>query len=265
MKYTIDNIRKNKNAKVNIPLDDRFYLEKIYAYRNLGSFVVAKNFNDGYYVVSVNGNTVCNTFFDELIHDYDEDFAPYLKQEECEQENNYDFDDDYQRADLVYRSPQIDDGRTFTFFLEREKEDEPNYRKGPNCSKYEYLQAICVLLGRIATEELIFGCTHNTIDSTVEIIYDMLREMASWGMFGVDLLFSTDTSNDLPHSQDKLDELNAHFEKVIKNCYQIAEKIVKANEQLILSLAPVVVKVGKALDETDFEPILEKHGGVVLL
>lgn len=48
---------------------------------NIGAFIVAKNFNDGDYVLNLDDDTVCNAFFNKLIHDYDDDY-------ECDDDDN---------------------------------------------------------------------------------------------------------------------------------------------------------------------------------
>lgn len=48
--------------------------DELLACRNLGAFIVSKNFNDSKYVLNLEENTVCNQFFNSIISDYDEDY-----------------------------------------------------------------------------------------------------------------------------------------------------------------------------------------------
>ena len=49
--------------------------DTIHACRNVGSFIVAKTYNNGNYILSIDGDTVCSEHFNSVISDYDDDYG----------------------------------------------------------------------------------------------------------------------------------------------------------------------------------------------
>ena len=89
--YVSNQVVKSKLSEMkgeDIDRRDSALTNLIYACRNVGAFVVARTFNNGGYVLSLDKNTVCNNFFDKLLSDYDSEY-------DCDDEEDGDKDSDY--------------------------------------------------------------------------------------------------------------------------------------------------------------------------
>ena len=67
-----------------IPRERSTVDDTVRACRNVGAFIVAKTFNSGHYVLSLEFDTACNDFFNAILSEYDSDY----------EEDDYDDDDD---------------------------------------------------------------------------------------------------------------------------------------------------------------------------
>ena len=89
--YVSNQVVKGKLIEINgedIERKDSALTNLIFACRNVGSFVVARSFNSGGYVLSLDEDTVCNNFYDKVLSDYDSDY-------DCDDEESGNGDSNY--------------------------------------------------------------------------------------------------------------------------------------------------------------------------
>lgn len=81
-----------------IPRETSSAQDELFACRNLGTFIVSKNFNDSKYVLNLDEDNVGNQFFNSIISDYDEDYPSSNGEDESDDcsENHY-----YSHEDLM--------------------------------------------------------------------------------------------------------------------------------------------------------------------
>ena len=104
-----------------IPRESSMVDDTIRACRNVGAFIVAKTFNSGHYVLSLDWDSVCNDLFNGILSDFDSDYD----------EDDYDDDED-------------------------EEENKEEYVVSSKYySKSDFMNTITVLLGGYVAEEFI--------------------------------------------------------------------------------------------------------------
>lgn len=89
----------------------------------------------------------------------------------------------------------------------------------------------------------------------------MLRGMSADGLLGLDLRYRRSRHEYLACTQEKLNKVNAEFDKIADECYQRARQIVQANAELIKKLMPVLVDRGN-LFKKECENVLTELGGI---
>lgn len=89
----------------------------------------------------------------------------------------------------------------------------------------------------------------------------MLRGMSADGQLGLDLRYRRSRHEYLAYTQEKLNKVNAEFDKIADECYQRARQIVQANAELIKKLMPVLVYRGN-LFKKECENVLTELGGI---
>lgn len=207
----------------------------VWATRNVGCFAVARKFNNGPYVLSLDDSTVCNRYFDSLISDCDDDYD----------DSDGEWDDDYGFA-------EDDDGRD---------SDEERTSQSEYYSMQDFIDAITVLLGGYCAQKMLLGKTFDNIADDFESVNALLFCMADNGMFGSDLHYNLDRARTMPYSDGRIDKLNELFDKTIADCMCRAEEILKQNRELVSQLASVLVNKQR-MEESDCEPILQSFGGL---
>lgn len=202
--------------------------DRLFACNNLGSFVVAKSFNSGDYTLSTYHSTVCNNYFDTILHFFDSDYG---RCDYGDDDDNY--DDDYD-------------------------DDYFNKKKG-FYSKNAYIYTITTILGGYAAENLIFQKTYDNNDWQFSLIHKILKKMSKNGMFGLDKVHFDPFGEIYPSS--RLEKIVDEFYCVINDCYKKANDIVAKNVELIKKLMPVVVEKG-TIRKNEAEVLIEKFGGI---
>ena len=209
-----------------IPRKKSQFTEALFACRNLGSFVVAKYFNDGDYTLSTYHSTVCNDYFNNIIHDFDGDFG-----------TNDDFEDD----DFDEDCDDYDDGFKEHF------------------SKVDFMNAVTVILGGFCAESLILNKTYSNMEYNFSIIYNILFWMSKNGMLGLNnIYYELDSSY---FSERKLERLYDIFDETINDCYKVANEIVSKNINLIKKLMAVVSERGD-IRKDEAEALIDQFGGI---
>ena len=210
------------------------FQERLFAIRNLGSFVVARSLNDGNYTLNIDQYTVCNDFFNNICSEYDDDFG--IADDNCEDDN---CDEDYYDDDYY---------------------DEGKFKSGTVASKNDLLNAITVLLGAFASQELLLNKTYDNICFHFALIDDILLSMSKNGMLGFNLRYNDMRSNELPYDNERISKFNDAFEAIFDECHQKARKIVGESLDIIKSLTPVLLEK-KSIEKKELEPILKNLGG----
>lgn len=216
-----------------IPREKSTLEDTICACHNIGSFIVARTMNDGHYILNLENDTVCNDFFNRLLADYDDDYGG----------NDCDDDDD---------DEEYDD--------ENEEKDEE--QPAVYYCKNDYLNAITVRIGGFVAEEVIFNKVYDHVGHDLSLLDTLLSSMAWHGMFGLDLHFDFERHRGtMPYLPERVEKLNALFDKIKANCYKNARLIIEKNEELIKKLIPILTEK-QVIDKEDCEPILQSLGGV---
>lgn len=212
-----------------IPRERSTVDDTVRACRNVGSFIVAKTFNSGHYVLSLDSDSVCNDLFNGVISQFDDDY----------EEDDYDdeYEDDY------------DDG-----------EDE-SVVSSSYYSKSDLTNAITVLIGGYVAEEVILHKVYDNVSSYLSLVDDILLSMAKNGMFGLDLRYSEDRHEILPYLSDRLERLNHVFDEIIQECYERAKTILLNNETVIRNLIPYLAEK-QILQAEECEKLLAEWGGL---
>lgn len=218
----------------NIPRVKSTLEDTIRACRNIGSFVIARSMNNGSYVLNLEGDTVCNDFFNGLIADYDSDYEG----DDC--------DDDYEEADDLFE--EVD-------------EDEEDEQSDFYYSKGDFLNAITVRIGGYVAEEVILHKVYDNVKYDLTLIDNILFAMSENGMFGLGMRFSDIREDKIFYTDAWVDKFYEMFDKTIEECYIKAKEIIARNEELIRKLMPILVEK-QTIDKKNCEPILEKLGGI---
>ena len=201
----------------------------IMAYLNLGAFVVARSFNDGGYTLSLDEDTVCNDYFNGLIHDCDDDY-----------DDDYDYDD-----------------------CEEDEDKEDEEEDGPSAyyTRNDYLHALCALFGGYAAQEILLNKVYDNVGRHLWTADCVLNEMSKDGLLGLELRFSSARDNEISYSAERLGKINAAFDEIAENCLRRAKEIVAANAEVIRKLVPVLAERG-SIDSERCELILKDLGGI---
>ena len=195
---------------------------------NVGAFVVAKAFNNGHYTLSLETNTVCNNFFDNVINLSGDD-------------DDWDDDDDCEESEKDETSY---DGLSTVF------------------SKSDYLNTITVLYGGFVAEEIVLNKVYDNVDSAFNTIDSILLKMFKCAMFGIELRYVHSRHEyNLPYTSAFLDKVNAVYAETEKDCYTKAQNIIKNNVDLIKKLSNVLVEK-QVIQEADCERLIDDFGGL---
>ena len=184
----------------------------IFACRNVGAFAVARTFNSGGYVLSLDKNTVCNNFYDKILSDYN-----------CD----YDCDDD------------------------ESGDEESTY-----FSNEDLKNAITVVFGGYAAQELILGRIYDNVRNQLEITDDIVDGMVECGMLGI--LNRYNSNRYVPYTPERLEAINQEADNIIESCYLQAKEIVKSNEGLLKLLIPIVVEKN-SITKNECERIIKQY------
>ena len=217
-----------------IPRERSTVDDTVRACRNVGAFIVAKTFNSGHYVLSLDSDSVCNDLFNGIISEFNCDYD----EDDCD-----DYDDDY------------DDDE------ENEKNEAESVVSSSYYSRNDLTNTITVLLGGYVAEELILHKIYDNGSAYLSLVDSILFSMSEYGMFGLDLRYSEDRQEKLPYLSDRLERLNKVFDETIQECYEQAKTILLKNEAVIRKLIPYLVK-RQILQAEECEKRLAEWGGL---
>ena len=207
--------------------------DSVSACRNLGAFIVAKTFNAGHYVLSLENNSVCNDFFNGIISYFNSDY-------------DYDEDDDYDEYDEDEEDDDLE-------------EDKPS---GKYFSKTDLLNTITVLLGGYVAEELVFRKIYDNVSGFLSLADDIMLTMAKNGMWGLELRYSQYRHDSmLPYPAEHLERVDGLFNQTIRECYEKAKAILLKNETLLRNLTACLTEK-QILQEEQSEQLLSSWGGI---
>lgn len=233
----------SENLTQDIPRNSPTQADYANACRNIGCFVVAKNFDDGDYLLRLGDDTVCNLYFNGLIASHDDDFdnedgIDFGAVEDRDENDDDDEDDD----DDCYDDDEEETGFYFT--------------------KSDYLHAICALMGGVAAEEIVLNKTYDNIGRLLYSADAVMTGMSYNGLLGSELRYSISRAQNLPYMSQRIDAINAALDNIAFECMQMARSIVEANASLIKRLIPILVQK-RSVFKKDCEEIVASLGGVV--
>lgn len=220
----------------------------INACRNIGCFVVARSLNSGDYLLRLGNNTVCNLYFNAAISRYDNDFDDEDGIDFCAENKNP------VNNNIGFRDREYDDD-------DYDEDDEEDYELSCYYTRSDYLNAICTLMGGYIAEEIVLNKTYDNTYPLLMTTDYILMGMSEDGLLGLNLRYSEYRDDKLPYLQEKLDKINAEFDKIVEDCYKKAKPIVEANAVLIRKLMPVLVDK-KSIFKPECEKILNELGGI---
>lgn len=225
-KNTIYNcISEIKNE--NIVKNPQSQSDEIFACRNIGAFVVSKNFNFGSYMLSLEKNTVCNDYFNNIISEYDCDYSG-----DCCEDSDYDEEEN-------------DEEDSEEFFNYYDKED--------------LLNTITVLLGGYAAEEIILDKIFDNVGRQLSIVDDIIKNMLYQGLFGLELQFNV--HRELDYTWEYKEMIFCIANKIRNDCYEKAKKIISANQEIIKKLIPILIEK-RNIDNIVGDSIVKEFGGI---
>ena len=123
------------------------------------------------------------------------------------------------------------------------------------------MNAICALMGGYAAEEVVLNKTYNNVSPLLATVDNVLMGISRAGLLGNDLRYSEYRNNDLEYSREKLDRINAEFDRIVDECYKKARSVIEANSELIRKLIPVLVEK-TSIFKPECEKILDALGGI---
>lgn len=209
-----------------IPRERSTVDDTIRACRNVGAFIVAKTFNSGRYVLSLDSDSVCSDFFNGVLADFDSDYD----------------EDDYDNYD-------------------EEDNEEDSIASSNYYGKSDLTNTITVLLGGYVGEELILHKIYDNVSTYLSIVDDILFSMADNGMLGLALRYSENRHERFPYSSERVEKLNRIFDEIIQECYERAKAILQKNEILAKKLIPYLVEK-QILQAEECEKLLAEWGGI---
>lgn len=227
----------------------------INACRNLGTFVVARSFNNGKYLLNLQYSNLGNNFFNKILAEYDSEY---------EDDDFYVEDDDYDDSENDEDFDIMAENREIEEYVAEHGEDCLRDEEEEECNlfcKQDLLNAICVLCGGYVAEEVVLGKTYDNLFGYFTNIQAILLNMSGQGMFGIDNIYSVWRNQKLPYSMDFMERLDAKLAMTLSNCYRIAEKIITKNKDLIEKMIPILIEK-EYMDSSVCEPILEALGGI---
>lgn len=232
-----------------IPRPSSSQADYIQACRNIGSFVVAKNFNDGEYLLRLGDNTVCNLYFNGVISDFDDDF---------DDEDGIDFGEEFTAdeggAAIGFRDSDEDDG------FDDDEDDQPYMYY----TKTEYLQALCALMGGYAAEEVVLNKIYDNVQFPLTTADMVLTGISRAGLLGLNLRYNDARHDELRYSDERIQRINDEFDRILDDCLKKARLIVEANAALIRKLIPVLVDK-RSIFRGECEKIISELGGITKL
>ena len=205
-----------------IPRDKSSVSDSIMACRNIGALIVARSFNGSKYVLNLEWKFVGNKFFSKIICDCDDDY-----------DDGYCDDDD-----------ESNGANDVCYFC-----------------KNDFVNAITVLLGGYAAEEIILNKTYDNVRWYFSYIDSILFAMAGQGMFGLDNVYITQREDIMSYPHEMCDRINKIFADTVAECYQRAKGIIEKNADLIKKLIPILVEK-EFIDDKVCEPIIKELGGI---
>ena len=208
--------------------------DMVFACRNVGAFIVAKTFNVGESVLSLSVDSVCNKFFNNIISYFDDDY-----------------DDDCELEDDLFLSND-------SFNKQEDNEERVSTRY---YSKSDLINTITVLLGGYVAEELILHKIYDNVSFYLLIIDEILFALAKNGMLGLDLLYRSQRSEELPYSCERVERLNQVFDEIVQDCYKKAKTIITNNKDLAEKLISTLSEK-KVLKEAESKLLLTEFGGI---
>ena len=210
------------------------FADNINACINVGSFIVAKAFNDGNYSLNLEQDTVCNDFFDGLLSEFDDDYYG---------DDYDDDDDDYYDDCCLEQSIEAGDSEKYYY------------------AKKDYLNAIKVLLGGYACQEVLLNKTFDNLESKFDLIDRVLFRMSTCGMLGLSLRFSSERDEVLNYTESKCNLINETFDKIIEECYVEAKSIIQKNQELAKEVKSILLE-NEYMDKSSLEPMITELGGI---
>ena len=220
-----------------IPRPKSVVEQTVLACRNIGHFVVAKTLNDGNYVLNMESQTVCNSFFNGVILGVEDEYYDDDDDDECE------FDEEMEEETAALSEFYGYDDTTKYYH------------------KADYVNAITVLLGGHAAQEIILHKVYDATAYSLGLVNTLLFAMSRHGMFGPSLSYFSSRSEQMEYLPERIEKLNRIFDETIEACYQKAKGIVEKNESLIKKLIPILIEK-EMLDKKQCEPILAELGGI---
>lgn len=234
--------------------------EVITACSNVGSLIVAKTFDEGACLLTLDRFTTCNNFFDKFISEYDSDYYRADYDDDDDDDYEYDEDDLYicnEGSEIGCSADECDDE-----YDDYDDDDEECCEEDVvYYSKDDHINAITVLLGKLVAQELVLGQTYDNSAHILSLIDEILFSMSSCGFFGLDLVFNDEHREKLGYSGKFRQNLGEEFDKVIAYCYNRAKVILTANIELIRNLIPKTTD-WDMYDDEDLNSLLSELGGI---
>lgn len=228
--------------------------DMINACRNIGCFIVSRSLNSGDYLLRLGNDTVCNLYFNGAISWYDDDFDDEDGIDFCGREN------ESEEKGIGFRDRDCDDDDDDDYDDEDDY-DEDNEGSSAYYTKADYLNAICALMGGYVAEEVVLNKTYNNTYPLLMTTDYILMGISDAGLLGLDLRYSECRNSDLKYPQEKVNRINAEFDKIIADCYKKAKPIIEANAGLIKKLIPILVDK-TSIFKPECEKILKELGGI---
>ncbi len=232
--------------------------DMINACRNIGCFIVARSLNFGDYLLRLGNNTVCNLYLNAAISRYDNDF---------DDEDGIDFgtqpgDENGKTDGTAYRDNHCDDEEDEDYDDYDEDEEDGDYTF--YYTKADYLNALCALMGGYVAEEVVLNKLYDNLYYLLTTMDAILLGMSGDGLMGLDLRYTSGRNEDIEYTQEKLNKVNAAFDKIIDDCYKKTKPLIEANAELIKKLIPILVEKGNIF-KPECEKILRELGGIKTL
>jgi len=164
-------------------------------------------------------------------------------------------------ADKVHKISVLPRGMALGYTLQLPLEDKYLI------TKEQALDQITVMMGGRVAEEMIFGVmtsgAHNDLERATELAKRMVTEFGmsdlgprTFGRKDHQIFLGRDIAEMKDYSEQTADAIDREIEKIIKSCYERAQKLLEENKDKLVEMAKVLIEK-ESLENSDLEEVMK--------
>jgi cell division protease FtsH len=164
-------------------------------------------------------------------------------------------------ADKVHKISVLPRGMALGYTLQLPLEDKYLI------TKEQALDQITVMMGGRVAEEMIFGVmtsgAHNDLERATELAKRMVTEFGmsdlgprTFGRKDHQIFLGREIAEMKDYSEQTADAIDREIEKIIKSCYERAQKLLEENKDKLVEIAKVLIEK-ESLENSDLEEVMK--------